>query len=125
MLITDFIINTNDHISCGLNNQNSLCYNEYSQQGKTISITGTIYAQIHLYCNYVLNFDEPTVCLLNHSMSLSQKATIHQVTTMLATYKNVLFPCHNLVATGTDDPTLIITRVPARVLIRVTGHQYQ
>ena len=35
------------------------------------------------------------------------KATIHQVTTMLATSKNVLFPGHNpLLTTGTDDPTL-------------------
>ena len=36
-----------------------------------------------------------------------QKAAIHQVTTMLATCKNALFPDHNqLVTTGTDDPTL-------------------
>ena len=33
--------------------------------------------------------------------------TIHQVTTMLATSKNVLFPGHNhRLATDTDDPTL-------------------
>ena len=37
----------------------------------------------------------------------TQKATIHQVTTMLATSKNVLFPGHNhLLTTGADDPTL-------------------
>ena len=37
----------------------------------------------------------------------AQKDTIHQVTTMLATSKNVLFPGHNhLLATGTDDPSL-------------------
>ena len=37
----------------------------------------------------------------------AQKVTIHQVTTMLATYKIVLFPGHNhLLTTGTDDPTL-------------------
>ena len=36
----------------------------------------------------------------------AQKATVHQVTTMLATYKNVLFPGHShLLTTGTDDPT--------------------
>ena len=36
-----------------------------------------------------------------------QKATIHQVTTMLATSKNVLFPGHNhLQTTGADDPSL-------------------
>ena len=37
---------------------------------------------------------------------LSKKATIHQVTTMLATSKKVLFPGHNyLLTTGTDDTT--------------------
>ena len=36
-----------------------------------------------------------------------KKATIHQVTTMLATSKNVLFSGHNhLLTTGIDDPTL-------------------
>ena len=36
-----------------------------------------------------------------------KKATIHQVTTMLATSKNVLFPGHNhLLNTGADDRTL-------------------
>ena len=37
--------------------------------------------------------------------SLRKKATIHQLVTMLATSKNVLFPGHNrLLTTGTDDP---------------------
>ena len=40
-------------------------------------------------------------------LSLRKKATIHQLTTMLATSKNVLFPGHNhLLTTGTDDLTL-------------------
>ena len=39
--------------------------------------------------------------------TLCKKATIHQVTTMLATSKNVLFPSHNrLPTTGADDRTL-------------------
>ena len=39
--------------------------------------------------------------------TLCKKATIHQVTTMLATSKNGLFQGHNhLLTTGTDDPTL-------------------
>ena len=39
--------------------------------------------------------------------TLPKKATMHQVTTMLATSKNVLIPGHNhLLTTGTDDPTL-------------------
>ena len=37
----------------------------------------------------------------------AQKATIHQVTTLLAISKNVLFPGHNhLLTTSTDDSTL-------------------
>ena len=54
--------------------------------------------------------------------TLYKKATIHQVTTMLATSKNVLFPGHNhLPTTGTDDPTLWLS--PERQ--RVKGHQYR
>ena len=41
---------------------------------------------------------------------LGKKATIHQVTTMLATCKNVIFQSHNhLVTIGTDDLTLWIS----------------
>ena len=40
-------------------------------------------------------------------LPLCKEATIQQVTTMLATSKNVLFPGHNhLLTTGTDDPSL-------------------
>ena len=53
--------------------------------------------------------------------TVRQKATIHQVTTMLATPKNVLFPGHNhLLTTGTDGPSL----TSAQVIIKVSGHQY-
>ena len=42
-------------------------------------------------------------------LPLSKKATIHQVTTMLATSVNVLFPGHDhLLTTGADDQTLVI-----------------
>ena len=45
--------------------------------------------------------------------------TLHQVTTMLVTSRNVLFPGHNhLPTTGTDDPSL----AGARVIIKVLGH---
>ena len=46
---------------------------------------------------------------------LRKEATIHQVTTMLATSKNVLFPGpSHLLTTRTDNPdTLIITWAPA------------
>ena len=51
-----------------------------------------------------------------------KKATIHQVTTMLATSKNVLFPGHNhLLTISTDDPSL----TGARAIIKVSGHQYR
>ena len=44
-----------------------------------------------------------------HYIHWAKKATIHQVTTMLATSKNILFPAagHNyLLTTGADDPSL-------------------
>ena len=54
--------------------------------------------------------------------NLNKKAPIHQVTTILATSKNVLFQSHNhLLTTGTYDPSL----AGARVIIKVSGHQYR
>ena len=47
--------------------------------------------------------------------TLGKHATIHQVNTMLATSKNVLFPGHNhLLTTGTDDLTLWLS--PERLM---------
>ena len=41
------------------------------------------------------------------NLTLRKQATSHQVTTMLATSENALFPGHNhLLTTGADDPTL-------------------
>ena len=55
-------------------------------------------------------------------VALSKKATIHQVTTMLATSKHVLFPGHNhLLTIGADNPSL----AGAGVIIKVSGHQHQ
>ena len=52
-------------------------------------------------------FQTHTGHVLTFTYIVQKKATIHQVTTMLATYKNVLFPGHNhLITTGTDDQTL-------------------
>ena len=54
--------------------------------------------------------------------TLAKKATIHQVTTMLATSENVLFPGHNhLLTIGMND----IARAPARVIIKVLGYLYR
>ena len=61
--------------------------------------------------------------LLQHRSAhlLGKKATNHQVTTMLATPKNVPFLSHNhLLTTGTDDPSL----ADARAIIKVKAHQY-
>ena len=53
---------------------------------------------------------------------LRKKATIHQVTTMLATSKNVLIPGHiHLLTTGTDDPTLRLSPECQRVISTGTG----
>ena len=53
-------------------------------------------------------------------ISLGKKATIHQMATMLATSKRVLFPGHNhLLTNGADDPSL----AGARVIIKVSGYQ--
>ena len=54
--------------------------------------------------------------------ALGKKATVHQITTRLATSKNVLFPSPNhLVITGTDGPSLAGTQA----IIKVLSHQYQ
>ena len=67
-----------------------------------------------------------SMCSTECTSSLHKKSTFHQVNTMLATCKNVLFPGHNyLLTTGADDPTLMSARAPARVIIKVLGHQHQ
>ena len=46
-----------------------------------------------------------------HIGLLRKKVIILQVTTILATSKNVLFPSHNhLLTTGTDDPSLSLVQ---------------
>ena len=66
-----------------------------------------------------------TVCcsgLRQGTDPLRKKATIHQVTTMLTTSKNVLFPGQNhLLTTNTDDPSLAGTQE----IIKVSGHQHR
>ena len=60
------------------------------------------------------------------TITAQKKATIHQVTTMLAISKYLLFPGHShLLTTGTDELTLIITKVPAGAIIKVKGHKYR
>ena len=46
----------------------------------------------------------------NTRMQWAKKATIHQVTTMLVTSKNIPFPGHNhLLTTGADKPDTLST----------------
>ena len=53
-----------------------------------------------------------------YAIILGKKTTIHQVTTMLVTSKNVLFPCRNhLLTTGADDSTLWLSPVHQRVCL--------
>ena len=67
----------------------------------------------------VIVYSSFLVLLLLHSQL--RKTTIHQVTTMLATSKHVLFPGHNyLLTTGTDNPSL----AGARAIMKVLDHQY-
>ena len=80
---------------------------------KTDCKTGVIFCGIFvLMC--------PT-CPLNYSMSLHKKPSIHQVTTVLATSKNVLFTGHNhLLTTGTANPSLL---AGTQEIIKVSGYQ--
>ena len=65
-------------------------------------------------CMHVTNTQDSSYC--------EKKNTIDQVTTMLATTKNVLFPGHNNLLTSTDDSSLagapvIIKSVGSSVLV--------
>ena len=67
-------------------------------------------------------FDVTKKEILPGEDSLRKKATIHQVTTMLATSKNVLFQGHNhLLTTGTDDSS----PAGAQAIIKMLGHYHQ
>ena len=60
---------------------------------------------LSLLCCIVFVMFKVFVHLCFHS--LCKKTNIHQVTTMLATANNVVFPGHNhLLTIGTDDPSL-------------------
>ena len=55
------------------------------------------------------NYVECMTEIMKHinSVTLGKNATMHQLTTMLFTSKNVLFPgLNHLLTTGADDPTL-------------------
>ena len=81
----------------------------------------TIHLHVDSVCACWLSFgwmaDSMASCQLQQI-----KNTIHQVTTMLVTSKNVLFPGYShLLTTGTDDPLL----GGAWAIIKVWGHQYR
>ena len=59
---------------------------------------------------FYISRDEQTATHTGQTIYCATKTTIHQLTTMLTTSKNVLFPGHNhLLTTGIDDPTLLLT----------------
>ena len=56
---------------------------------------------------YIITREFHTLPTMPLKYTLPKNATIHHVATMLATFKNVLFPGHNhLLTTSTDDPAL-------------------
>ena len=54
-----------------------------------------VHCQVRLIAQWTTPFVVPQV-VKTLLVTLGKKATIHQVTTMLSTYKNVLFPGHSL-----------------------------
>ena len=61
-------------------------------------------------------------CSVTAHYTAQKKPTIHEVTTMLATSKNVLFPGHNhLLTTCTNNSSL----AGAQAIIKVSSHQYR
>ena len=59
-----------------------------------------------LFQGCFFGFGSDSMQLSSHTQR-KKKPTIHQLTTMLATFKDVLFPGHNhLLTTGIDDLTL-------------------
>ena len=62
------------------------------------------------------------VVTASRKKTLGKKATVHQLTTMLSTSKNVLFQGHNhLLTTDADDPSL----AGSQAMIKVLGHQHR
>ena len=79
---------------------------------------------LHMTCSGNLRpFDLDPLSTRLRAPYIAQTATIHQVTTMLATSKNVLFLGHNhLLTTGIDDPSPL---TGIWTIIKVSGHQYR
>ena len=67
-------------------------------------ISGDIIAQLTIPYTRLINW---VICHPFHDRLLDKKSTIHQLTTMLSTPKNVLFPGDShLQTTGVDVPSL-------------------
>ena len=65
---------------------------------------------------------ERKICEYSLRALRKKKATTHQVTTMLATSRDFLFPGYNLLLTTvTDEPSL----AGAQAIIKVSGHQHR
>ena len=80
----------------------------YATDDLTLLITWVLFSMVKVSLSYIN--EQKTNTLTNHSVSLGKKATIHQVTNMLATSKNVLFQVITTpLTTGTDDPSLYLS----------------
>ena len=70
----------------------------------------------------LIQFTRTVYVVIRFSSHCATKTAIHQVTTMLATSKNVLCPGHShLLTTSADDPTLW----GVRWIIKVKSHQHR
>ena len=82
----------------------------------------TVATACHTTCTK-LYYSNMLCAILSELITLGKKATIHQVTTMLATSKNVPFPGHNHRCWWPF--TLIITLAGIQANITVLGHQHR
>ena len=95
--------------------------------GWTSGASWVVTIVIHGLLSKIVLFNLPNACAIYIQcfmsyniiiyLSLHKKVTINQVTTMLATSINVLFPGHNyLLTTSIDDPTLWLSSKRQRVI---------
>ena len=85
----------------------SCFYTGFMYSSPFLSVADVHYSVPLLSSPSLLYFQSNSCTLLSDFNTAPKKATIQQVTTMLATSKNVLFQGHNqLLTTGNDELTL-------------------
>ena len=98
-----------------------------------VCLTDDTFFKNYLYSIDQLNHLSESCCkprmfiMWSVKFTAQKKSTVHQVTTMLVTSKMSYFQViTTMLTTGTDDPTLKLSpRAPAKVIIKVKGHQYR